>query len=140
MRIYAVIDTNVIVASLLAHHNDSATRLVLKAVFSGVMTPLYHNGIIEEYYRVLRKKKLQQKESDVRRIVNYFVKHGLYTDPAPADDVVSDPDDVIFYVVALSRQDESTWLVAGNSKHYPNKCFIVTPAEMMDIIRRSRYK
>jgi len=38
--VYAVIDTNVIVASLLTKHHDSATARVMDAVFSGKVIPL----------------------------------------------------------------------------------------------------
>ena len=38
--IYAVIDTNVIVSSYLTHHEDSATRQVVNAVYEGRINPL----------------------------------------------------------------------------------------------------
>ena len=38
--ILAVIDTNVIVASLLTHNHDSATARVMDAVYSGKVIPL----------------------------------------------------------------------------------------------------
>jgi predicted nucleic acid-binding protein len=44
----AVIDTNVIVASLLTKHHDSATAHVMDAVYSGVVTPLLNNEILAE--------------------------------------------------------------------------------------------
>ena len=38
----------------------------------------------------------------------------------------------MFYEVALSKED--SFLVTGNIKHFPEVDFVVTPAEMMDII------
>jgi hypothetical protein len=32
------------------------------------------------------------------------------------------------------RKDEVSYLVTGNIKHFPEKPFIVTPREMLDII------
>ena len=40
---------------------------------------------------------------------------------------------VIFYEVALSKED--AYLVTGNTKHFPKKPIVVTPAEMMKILR-----
>ena len=41
--------------------------------------------------------------------------------------------DVIFYEVSLSVDD--SYLVAGNLKHYPIKPFVVTPAQMVAILK-----
>ncbi len=43
-----------------------------------------------------------------------------------------DPKDVVFYEVALSKED--AYLVTGNIKHFPKKPFVVTPAEMLAIL------
>ena len=48
-----------------------------------------------------------------------------------------DPDDVVFYEVALSK--ESTYLITGNTKHFPKCPIFVTPAEMMSIWERLVY-
>ncbi len=40
----------------------------------------------------------------------------------------------MFYEVALSKDD--AYLVTGNTKHFPNKPIVVTPAEMLDILQR----
>ena len=45
-------------------------------------------------------------------------------------------DDLVFYEVAMEKRDDDAYLVTGNLKHYPIKDFIVTPAEMMEIIER----
>ena len=42
------------------------------------------------------------------------------------------PKDVVFYEVTLSKED--AYLVTGNIKHFPQKPFVVTPAEMIAII------
>lgn len=38
-------------------------------------------------------------------------------------------DTNVFYEVALSVDD--SYLVTGNTKHFPKKPFVVTPAEML---------
>ncbi len=44
---------------------------------------------------------------------------------------------MIFYEVAMEKRSDNAYLVTGNQKHYPIKDFIVTPAEMAEIIRRN---
>ena len=43
-----------------------------------------------------------------------------------------DPKDVVFYEVALSKED--AYLVTGNKKHFPQTLIVVTPAEMLEIL------
>ena len=45
-------------------------------------------------------------------------------------------DDLVFYEVAMEKRDDDAYLVTGNQKHYPIRDFIVTPAEMMEIIEK----
>ena len=37
------------------------------------------------------------------------------------------------FEVALSKED--AYLVTGNTKHFPKKPIVVTPAEMLEILR-----
>ena len=57
MRVYAVIDTNVIVSALLARNPQSATVKVLEAFWQGKIVPLVNDEIIDEYDEVLRRPK-----------------------------------------------------------------------------------
>ena len=45
-------------------------------------------------------------------------------------------DTNVFYEVALSVDD--SYLVTGNTKHFPKKPFVVTPAEMLQIIHETK--
>lgn len=47
---------------------------------------------------------------------------------------VIDTNVFIFCEVAMEKRDDDDYLVTGNQKHYPIKDFIVTSAEMMEII------
>ena len=42
---------------------------------------------------------------------------------------------VVFYAVTLSAQDKDAFLVTGNGKHFPKKPFVVTPAELVEIMQ-----
>jgi predicted nucleic acid-binding protein len=49
MKVFAVIDTNVIVSALLARNSGAATVKVLEAFFQGRIMPLVNDEIINEY-------------------------------------------------------------------------------------------
>ena len=52
--IYAVIDTNVLVAAAKSHKPNSSASRVLSLVFSGIIQPLVCDEILEEYDCILR--------------------------------------------------------------------------------------
>lgn len=46
-----------------------------------------------------------------------------------------DPKDRVFYEVVMEeRKEEDAYLVTGNIRHFPQKPFIVTPRQLIDII------
>lgn len=134
MRVYAVIDTNVLVSSMLTNNRDSATVRVVDAVASGDLIPLYSDEILCEYEEVLLRPKFPFTKPSVRRLLDMVRQFGISVDPAPTGEVLPDMDDLVFYEVVMERRDDGAYLVTGNTKHFPCKSFIVTPAEMMEVI------
>lgn len=132
--VYAVIDTNVFISALLSKRTDSATVQVLEAMFDGKIIPLYHEDILTEYDEVLHRKKFHFKEETIQIVLNAVKQYGLEVFPQPTGEILVDMDDLIFYEVAMEKRDDDAYLVTGNQKHYPIRDFIVTPAEMMEII------
>ena len=135
MKYYAVIDTNVIVAALLTKNRDSATLQVVNAVLDGTIIPLYHQEILAEYSEVLRRPKFHLRESTIQFVLNAVTQYGIEVFPQPSGEILVDIDDLIFYEVALEKRNDDAYLVTGNQQHYPLRDFIVTPAEMLNIIR-----
>ena len=45
-------------------------------------------------------------------------------------------DDLVFYEVAMEKREEDAYLETGNQKYYPVRNIIVTPAEMLEILKR----
>ena len=133
--IHAVIDTNVIVAALLTHNTESATVKVLEAIENGRIAPLYNNEILNEYVDVLSRARFHFSKDLVKRHVELFFERGVKAERVSSSDFVADPDDIVFYEVALSKDD--AYLVTGNKKHFPQKPIVVTPAEMMDILAKT---
>lgn len=138
MKYYAVIDTNVFISALLSRHPDAATVKVLNAMLNGKIIPLYHDDILSEYSDVLRRTKFHFKEEDIEMILGAVKQYGIEVFPQPTGEVFIDMDDLIFYEVVMEKRDDDAYLVTGNQKHYPIRDFIVTPAEMMELIEKNQ--
>ncbi len=132
MKIYAVIDTNVIVSALLSHYDDAATVQTIKRVISGDIVPIYNDDIINEYLTVLHRSKFNFSESLITETIKVIIDFGISTERLESSIVLPAPKDLVFYEVALSVDD--SFLVTGNIKHFPKKPFIVTPAELLRIM------
>lgn len=132
MKIYAVIDTNVIVSALLSRHQDSATVKILDYLYGRTIVPVYNDEILEEYATVLRRTKFNFPESTICATLEAIKSGGVKSDRISCEEQLPDPKDIVFYEVAMSVED--SYLVTGNTKHFPKKPFVVTPAEMLQII------
>ena len=133
MKIYAVIDTNVIVSALMSRNHDSATVKVLDYLYDRVIVPVYNKEIIEEYEAVLRRPKFNFSEETVFAVIEAIREGGIDSKRIGSNEHLPDPKDVVFYEVALANED--SFLVTGNTKHFPKKPFVVSPAEMLQIIQ-----
>ncbi len=134
MEYYAVIDTNVLISALLSKNESAATVRVLDAVFEGKIIPLYHKDILNEYAEVLHRKKFRLQEEVIQVVLGAIREYGIEVFPQATGAILIDMNDLIFYEVAMEKRDDDAYLVTGNQKHYPFTDFIVTPAEMMEII------
>jgi predicted nucleic acid-binding protein len=134
-KIFAVIDTNVIVSALFSRDGTSNPARVIGAMLSGTITPLYNDGILAEYRSVLCRPKFPFDEILIDTVVSSVQDFGLNTTRTTTiDEVFPDPDDIVFYEVKMSVDD--AFLVTGNIKHFPKKPFVVTPAEMVEILKK----
>ena len=130
--IYVVIDTNVLVSALLSKHPDSSTVVIRKHILDGTIIPLYNDEIYTEYANVLHRPKFQLPTDQTDAILDAIAEQGLLLDRTKTDEIFPDPNDVVFYEVALSK--EGSFLVTGNIKRFPSNLIVVTPAELLKII------
>ena len=137
MVYYAVIDTNVFISALLSKRADTATVRVMEALFEGKIIPLYHEEILAEYDEVFHRNKFHFKEETIRLVINAVKQYGMEVFPQATGEILIDMDDLVFYEVAMEKREDDAYLVTGNQKHYPIRNFIVTPAEMMEIIDKA---
>lgn len=131
--IHAVIDTNVLVSAFITKRLDSATSIVWAAVLNGDIIPMYSEEIIDEYTDVLHRKKFNIPEQLIKDAINHIMENGVRGERVLSDDFFPDPKDVVFYEVAISKDD--AYLVTGNIKHFPKKSIVVTPSEMLEILK-----
>ena len=132
-KIFAVIDTNVIVSALLSSDLESNPVKVFRAIVQERIIPLYNDEILEEYRCVLSRPKFHLDLPLIDTVIKAIIADGLNIDRTPATDIdFPDPKDIVFYEVALSVED--SYLVTGNIRHFPVKPFVVTPAEMVRIL------
>ena len=97
------------------------------------LTPIYNDQILNEYSEVLHRKKFGIPEHLIKWVIDKIITNGIHGERVISDEFFPDPKDVVFYEVALSK--EGAYLVTGNTKHFPKKPIVVTPAEMLEILR-----
>jgi len=134
MRAYAVIDTNVLVSSLLSRNADAATVRVVTRALEGDIVPVYSAEVMAEYREVLSRPKFRFSQETVDYLLRAIERFGVLVKPTSTGAVLPDMKDVPFYEVAMETRDEGSWLVTGNGRHFPNVPFVVTPREMLDIL------
>ena len=137
MRYYAVFDTNVLISSLLTRKTDTATAKVLDAIAEQRIIPLYNEEIFEEYEEVLNRPKFPFSKERIERVLEMIRQYGVIVHPSPTGEVLPDEDDLVFYEVVMEKRDDDAYLITGNIKHFPKRSYIVTPAEMMDLIENA---
>lgn len=113
--------------------SDNPTIKNLDAVV-GFLRALYNAEILAEYEDVLHRPKFSFDIADVRCLIDSISELGVSVimSDTISTDAIPDPDDVIFYEAAMSRED--SYLITGNIKHFPKTARIVTPNEMLDIL------
>jgi len=133
MKYYAVIDTNVIVSSMLKH--DSIPGEILDLVISKTIIPLLNKEIIDEYEEVLKRNKFGFDNAEVDSLINNLKANSIFLEREQTLEQFVDEDDIVFYEIVMSaRHTMDAFLITGNIKHYPIKNYVVTPKQMIDII------
>lgn len=130
---FAVIDTNVIVSALISKNIDSNPGKVFRAIVQERIVPLYNDEILAEYRCVLSRPKFHLAPALIETVLKAIIVDGLNLDGVPATGIdFPDPKDIVFYEIAISK--ENAYLVTGSIKHFPVRSFIVSPAEMVEML------
>lgn len=134
MICYAVIDTNVLVSALLSRYNNTATVQIAARMIAGEIVPIYSRGIMQEYYVVLSRQKFGFPQEMIDYLLAAVRKYGLLVEPMHTDIILPDVKDQPFYEAVLEKKEDGAYLVTGNMKHFPQKDFIVTARQFIDIL------
>lgn len=130
---YVIIDTNVIVSALLTiDRRESITLTIIKAVFTGNITPVLSSDIMEEYREVLSRKKFGFDQKLIESFLLELKAQSVFINPPKTHLTIPDPKDVCFLEAAMVYENVGGWLVTGNKKHYPNCPFTITPAQLKE--------
>ena len=120
MKYFAVIDTNVLVSSLIKV--DSIPRIIFNLVKDGTIVPIINGEILKEYYDVLFRKKFLFDLITVNEMLSEIKKRVLLVDIIETNEPFIDDDDKVFYQVLMSaRQTLDVYLITGNKKHFPRR-------------------
>ncbi len=130
-KFYAVFDTNVLVSALMSRRTDSPTVILLDYVLDGRIVLLFNDDILSEYNEVLHRSIFDFNDERIQAVID-LVKTGIHLEPTESSEVFPDPDDRVFYEVALSK--DGAYMVTGNLRHFPKAPIVVTPAEMIKIV------
>lgn len=133
MKVFAVLDTNVLVSAFLK--SESVPGIVVREALEGKIIPLINEDILEEYEAVLKRKKFKINAYDVDRFLKDFGKRAISLKGYKSDEAFVDESDVVFFEVVMeAREEEDAYLVTGNIKHFPVCSYVVTPRQMLDIL------
>ena len=134
MTCLAVIDTNVLVSALLSSKDDAATVQVVGRMITGEIIPLYSDVIMKEYREVLERKKFEFSPQKIEYLLSFMERFGILVQARPIDIILPDMKDMPFYKVVMEKRLDEAYLVTGNMKHFPERPYIVTPKQLLDIM------
>ena len=120
-----VIDTNILVSALWSDNGNSAT--IIKMIPSSII-PIFNDSIFNEYAEVLNRPKFAFSSDKRESLLAKIKEFGETDTPEKSDIPISDETDRIFLDTAMAN---GATLITGNKKDYPDKPFIVTPAEFL---------
>lgn len=134
MRYYAILDTNVLVSAMLK--TASVPSQVVAEALNGDIIPVLNDEILAEYEEVLRRPKFKFNPIAVKVFLEELKRRAVYADSAFIEEEIPDVKDIVFYAVLMEvRKEEEAYLVTGNLRHFPVRTYVVTPKEMLDILR-----
>ena len=132
MKIFAVIDTNILVSALITSKKDSATVQVIEKVLQKKIIPMYSEEILTEYRNVLHRKKFNFSAENVDYLLSAIENFGILVRPAEVEIILPDMRDLPFYKIVAENAE--SYLVTGNLKHFPQSDRIITAREMINLL------
>ena len=134
MEYKTVIDTNVVVSSLLNKGKRSPVTDVMEKLSDGTFKSVVSKDVLREYEEVLTRPKFNFSPELVKTVLDFFREKSIVTETWDTGVELTDPSDLPFFEAYIAEQSPETFLVTGNVRHYPDWPYIVTPREMMRVV------
>ena len=135
MKYYAVIDTNVIVSSMLK--NQSTPGQIIRLVTQNTIIPLLNEEILQEYIEVITRNRFHFSKTLIENTISLIKSKAIYLQREQTLEQFIDKEDIVFFEIVLSaRSTMNAYLITGNMKHYPIRSYVVTPTQMLEIIEK----
>ena len=128
-----VVDTNVIISSLISKQLDSATVKFMDLFYDNKINLYYSEEILDEYIDVLNRPKFKINSEMIKDVIRYIVENGIEITPENKNVLMIDIKDKPFYELVMDEQIDDAKLVTGNIKHFPIQTNIVTPSQFMEM-------
>jgi putative PIN family toxin of toxin-antitoxin system len=122
-----VLDTNILVSSLIVENGNCAT--ILKLVMKRKILVFYNAEILDEYRRVLNYPILSFEPHRIGTHLNLILRKGFVMNPKKSTIKMTDESDRVFYDL---HKTTGAILITGNARHYPpNEKSIMNPADFL---------
>jgi putative PIN family toxin of toxin-antitoxin system len=130
--ITVVLDTNVLVSSLLSRKSSPAK--ILDLILENQILVAYDDRILGEYEEVLSRTELHIPPPRMLAVIDHIELNGKYIEPETLPtDGYTDPDDIMFAEVFITSSADA--LVTGNLRHYKplleQEALVLTPAQFL---------
>ena len=126
-----VLDTNVVVSAL--YKSDSNPGAIIQSIMDGEIVIFFNEPILAEYDEVLSRIRLHIDKKEKVKILDLIQIRGAIFEPVKSSIEMADEDDRVFFDTANQAR---VILVTGNTRHYPEQEFIMTPAEYVMLIKK----
>lgn len=135
-RDYVVIDTNVLIASLIGQ-SGFPRRIFDELVLTGEIKICLSQEVLEEYEEVTERAKFEKYKdfvSKAQALIAALKKVAIFVTPSEKIQILPDEDDDKF--IELAIEAEASYIVTGNAKDFPMQEFrgikIYTPKEFYE--------
>ena len=95
MKYYAVIDTNVVVSSMLK--KDSVPWLIMNMVDENTIIPLLNQNILDKYIEVITRNKFNFSEASIKEVVSRIKAKAIFIEKEQTLEEFIDKDDIVFF-------------------------------------------
>ena len=132
-----IIDSNVLISSLISKHSDSATAQLMNLFYNDKINLYYSEEILIEYVNVLNRPKFKFNIEMINTVITYIIENGIKITPENKDIIMIDIKDKPFYELVMDEQVDNAKLITGNIKHFPIQTNIITPSQFMEMYNKN---